>query len=362
MKKSIKNGVLLLLVIVVTFFSTVANVSARVIPVAEFVTNLNNSDVFKFFNSSATANCNDANTACSGPISAHLDTENNKMIIGDSTGPYMTFNYGEDYIEYDNRSTAITKEEVEDDLFKMFLIAAIFATIFDMTGYSDKSINSDEIDFTNTYDTYGLQIETEPYSFSGEENGMSYNMSGDYMKYFKMSLDTDKIDALVAQYGVNASENDPNKEVIKTLTPKLEAKNITKNSVSLFVSIPYTNTDPDYTVGCYIYRSKEKDGTYERISDVAVNCMDGSVGLVDENLESNTTYYYKAIVEYGTIYSNIVEVKTKEEAATVETKVKETVDNPKTGVKVPIVTTIILTISASLIFLYTKKKNLLSRI
>ena len=338
------------------------SVSARVIPISEFVTNLNNSDVFKFFNSSATANCNDANTACSGPISATLDTTNSKIVIGDTSGPYMTFNYGADYIEFDNRSTTVTKEEVEQDLMKMFLFAAIFTTIFDMTGHSDKTINTDEINLTNTFDTYGLQIESEHYSFSGEENGMSYNMSGDYIKYFKMSLDSDKIDALVAQYGVNASENDPNKEIIKTLTPKLEAKTITENSVSLYASIPYTNTDPDYYVGCYIYRSKEKNGTYEKISDVSVNCMDGSVGLVDDNLESNTTYYYKAIVEYGTIFSDIIEVTTKEKAATAETKTKESVDNPGTGVKIPIVTTIVLTISAAVILLYTKKKNLLSRI
>lgn len=245
----------------------------------------------------------------------------------------------------------------------MFYLVGIIDSILNLSGYEDKTISNDEsIDLTNTYDTYGIQMEVEHYDFS--ENDTT-GISGDYLRYFKMSFDTDKIDALIAKYGVDASSQDPNKEVIQNLKPFLEADNITENSVTLYPSIPYINTDPNYKVYCYVYRSTTENGTYEKISDAAVNCLD-EVGIVDDNLKSNTTYYYKTAVVDGSKFSDILEITTESTASSIKNTnisgVDESVENPQTGAFLPVVTLSVIMIGSIIALVYTRKKSILKKI
>jgi hypothetical protein len=112
----------------------------------------------------------------------------------------------------------------------------------------------------------------------------------------------------------------------------------------LYPSIPYTNTDPSYAVWCEIYRSTSEDGEYELVSNTKVNCLSG-IGLTDEDLSMNTTYWYKTKVDYGTIYSDPIKVTTKAK-----------VENPKTGVKSYIIPTVLLiTIIGSSLYIISRK-------
>lgn len=267
----------------------------------------------------------------------------------------FSFVYGDDYIEYDNRDTVITEENCDDEIFSYFWIEGIIESVFILSGYNNKGI-SEDVDYTNTYDTYGIQMVTESFKFSGDEDGSSWSISGEYLRYFKISLDTEKIDTLISKYGVDIENQDPNKEIINGLIPTLSADNITENSVTLYPRIDYLNTDPDYSVNCFIYRSNSEDGTYEKISDMAVNCLDDSVSIVDEGLKSNTTYYYKAIVDGGTIYSNPLEVTTKGNSfVTNNNYQEEDIENPQTGVYFPIITMVLLITCSIAVMMYFKK-------
>lgn len=137
-------------------------------------------------------------------IKAVKDEANKKINVSSDSGDIVSLNYGDDYIEYDNRSAVVTKELIQENLFNFdqMFAAGFVPSIFDLSGYGDKTLN-DEIDFSNSFDEYGLQIVTEPYSFSESGENGELTMSGDYLKYLKASLDTEKIDKLIEEYGVD---------------------------------------------------------------------------------------------------------------------------------------------------------------
>ena len=335
------------------FFSSISNIYAKTITINEVANGFNNSTIIAGLNQFG------------GNITSSVDTTNGKLDVYDGTDKVFSLNYTYDYIEYDNRSATVTKENAEKDVSTMFVLYGIMESIFKLSGYDDKTLSKDAT-YTDTYDTYGIQLLTEPYSYSGtDDDGGSWSMSGEFIKYFKMSFDTDKIDALMTKYGVDASTQDPNKEIIMGLTPTLEVQDITENSVTLYPHIAYTNTDSDYTVYCYIYRSISENGTYEKISDMATNCLD-SVGIVDDELSSNSTYWYKTIVMDGTKYSEPLKVTTKSvsttDTSTNNIKKDDVTENPQTGVFVPIIPIGLLIIGGIATLVIFRKKSVFKQI
>lgn len=336
------------------FFSTISNVYAKTLTINEVANGFKNSTIIDGLNQ------------LGGNITSSVDTTNKTLDVYSESEKVFSFKYTDDYIEYDNRSAIVSKETAEKDVLTMFMLYGVFDSIFKLSGYEDKTLSEDGI-YTDTYDTYGIQLITESYSYSGtDDDGGTWSMSGEFIKYFKMSFDTDKIDALMTKYGVDASTQDPNKEIILGLTPTLEAKEITENSITLYPHIAYTNTDPDYKVFCYVYRSTSENGTYEKISDMAVNCLD-EVGVVDEKLSSNTTYYYKAVVMDGTKYSEPLKVTTKEATIPAPTNTNNTnkddvVENPKTGVTLPVATLGIMMIGSIIALIVARKKSVFKQI
>ena len=254
-------------------------------------------------------------------LGAQLDvkTEDNMINIYEDADKIMSFKYGEDYIEYDNRDTVVSKDNYLDT--NAIWVLGMLEAVLKLSGIQDKAPRED-VDYSNAFDEYGLNLEIEHYDFSGSDDNGHWTIKGDYIKYFKISLDTEKINKLIETYGEDVE--DANKDILENLTPSLELKEVTSNSVTLKPSINYTNTDPEYVVACNIYRATSIDGVYEKISDKEFNCLNND-GIVDTNLESNKTYFYKALLLNGKNYSNIIEVTTKKSEENVTT-------NPKTGI------------------------------
>jgi hypothetical protein len=271
------NIVLVFVLIGIVSFQGIKNVYARMLTIDEVNEEFNNIYIVEF-------------NKVGAKISTAIDTTNKVLNIYNDGEIAVSFNYTDEYIEYDNRNAVISDETLDDNLNAMLMLIYINQSILNLSGYEDKTLTTDssdiEDDFTKTYDTYGLQVETEPYEF---EDG-NYSESGDFIRYYKISLDTDKIAALVEKYGVDKSNINDNTELAESLTPTLEVKKITENSVTL-----YPHVDSTATMYCYIYRSTSENGTYEKISYMAVNC---------------TTYYYKAIVMDGTKYSDVLKITT----------------------------------------------------
>ncbi len=272
------------------------------------------------------------------------DSENSESEIIAS----FVYNNSDNYIELNKRDYVVTEDNLFADFYDALGMIGIIESIFIQSGYNNLTIK--ESDYSNTYDTYGLQLETEHYDFSGNEESGSWNISGDAIKYFKISLDTDKITKLVKDYGEDIKEEEKS-----TLVPTLELKEITSNSASLHPEVKnIVNSSKD--VSCHIYRSLEKDGDYEKVSKTAINCLDPDALFVDTHLKSNTTYYYKAMVTNGDKYSNIIEVKTS------DTSMGNITTNPDTGITSPLILGITLLIGILLFNFILKNKKGIKKI
>ena len=183
--------VLGLFLIGILFFSTINNVYAKTLTINEI------NDEFK------TSFIDEFNKLGSN-LSSSVDPTNKTLDVYSDSEKIVSFKYTDEYIEYDNRSAVVTQETALDDMGTMLSLGGIINAILNLSGYENRTIpDEDKIDFTNTYDTYGLQIEAEHFEYSGEENGGTWSTSGDFIKYFKMSFDTDKIDALMDKYGID---------------------------------------------------------------------------------------------------------------------------------------------------------------
>lgn len=333
MKKIIKR-ILSLVLIVSVLFANISTAFAATLTINQITTKFSETSIIQGL------------AQLGMEVTPTVDTQANKIKFMYGDEEVIALDYTNEYLLLDRSDVIVTKDIADKSLVETFVIFGVFQSILELSGYTNKTISS-EADLSDGYDTYGMKLVTEEYSFSGEDETGSWTSSGDYIKYLKLSLDTTKIDALMTAYGVDADSEDPNKEIILGLTPSLEATDITSSSVTLKPSIPYTNTDNDYEVFCYIYKSTEEDGEYEKVSDMAINCL-GDVSYVDKNLSSNTTYFYKTVVMDGTNFSEPISVTTKK---------KEVVENPKTGINNPItLISLISLITCLSMFVISKKK------
>ena len=135
-----------ILLAVTLFFTMCLNVYASQISVNDVVEEFSKTKIISLLNSLGSS------------ISANIDTVNNKININDSGETLLSLNYTDEYIEYDNRSAVITEDNYEDTIGSALCMEGIVETIFNLSGYSDKTL--DDYEAPISYDEYGIQIET----------------------------------------------------------------------------------------------------------------------------------------------------------------------------------------------------------
>ena len=116
----------------------------------------------------------------------------------------LSFNYNNEYIEYDNQDISIS-DLTEDEMansFIAFIIANDFLdTVLKLSGYENYKV-FEQLDLIKDFETYGIKCLSDNYVNMGNEDGSSWEVKITVMTYFKISLDTSKIDTLVSKYGV----------------------------------------------------------------------------------------------------------------------------------------------------------------
>lgn len=366
MKKELKKmGVLALTTIVL--FWPIINVAAKEITIKDVSSEFVKSDMVEILKEP------------DKDITASLEEEAQTLNIYSGQQKIITFKYTDEYIEYDNRQAEITEETAPKDVINAFLIVGMMETILKLSGIDTQKLpDIEDENFTDTYDTYGLEFETEPYSFSGTDESGNWSVKGDFIRYFKISLDSEKIEALIEKYGTTDSQG-PSKDLIASLTPTLKATNIEEDSVTLYPRLPYNGEDIKEPIYCDIYRATTENGPYEKISAGQVNCLD-DVGVIDKNLQSDTVYYYKTKVVDGLNFSDVLKVTTKK-ATIVEPLLQnptsnnnsnnqlandvlkeEEIENPDTGLFLPISAIFLMLLVSILIFAYTRKKSVFKKL
>lgn len=267
-----------------------------------------------------------------------VDSTNHKINILDQDGTAsISYNYTDEYIEYvDNTNLdTLTYEESERNFGAFIGIVYLYDSFIKLSGYDYDMIElPDGVDLN--YEEYGFEISTEKTEV--EKDGQ--RISGDFIKYFKFSLDTATIEKLWNDYGTGDEAADVKK-------PTLEVVKTGKNSVTLKVSSNDSNINNIHS--CYIYRSTEQNGTYTKISNDEFKFYN-SLDIMDTNLETNTNYYYKAIFTDGTEYSNLLSAKTQEGG--------EIVVNPNTGPIQQLLLILVTLVTSGIVFFLIKNKSI----
>ena len=337
--------------IIINFILIIPAVQAKKITIDEIVTEFPNSKIAKQIGFTNYLIKNDTGNKAI----IYYDKTNNKELT--------KFTYTDDYIEFTSNVT-VTKDNIDSEVEKLIydeLLENILSeTIFKLSGSENKYLKNENV---NSYEEDGLILNIEKISFSGEEDTGSWSITGEQLKHYKISLDTDKISKIITKYTTDTMDDvfgnfkEAGSATADELTPTIRADNITENSATVYAKVDKTGNE---TIYCNIYRSDSKDGEYKQVSVSSVNCSDG-VGLVDKDLQSGKTYYYKTKVTDGTKYSEILEVTTKtaatktaeEETDTKEDKKTDEIENPETGNTLSSITMLILFVSGILAIIYS---------
>lgn len=284
------------------------------------------------------------------PYNLEIDSTNKKInVMNNDNQVAFSFTYGDDYIEYENRNGNITEENAIEEGSKNIIFNYLLNALAELAGNNNElnfdNFNPDNVD----YDVHGLQVESIPYSFELDIG----SIKGQFIKYLKISLDTDKITKLYEDFGPQIGD------AIMKLVPELKVSKLTKDSVVITLSLEKLSTD-ETEYYCDIYRADSEKGEYKKINSELLKCND-IVEFTDSSLKENTTYYYKAKVRDEEFFSEILKVTTKKVEVTND-NTEQKVENPKTGIIYPAVTLTILLGATIIIRKNIVRKNRFSHI
>lgn len=264
----------------------------------------------------------------------------------DNNTETISFKYTNEYIEFDNRSFTPTRENIGKTIFQSVQVLGITDALINLSGFENKTLKENTI--PTDYNKYGLTIETGEYTSNESSNGVTENISVEYLKYFKISLDKTKIQNLVKDYGRDISDSE--NPLLNEAKPALGF--YTQNSeivLQVYLNkVYYTSANPVYVD---IYRANSIDGEYIKVNTDKIDGTKDNATFIDKSAEGNRTYYYKAVMVDSNIESDILTVTTFPKITT------QPVENPKTGISSPFII-IPITITFALIYFIIKKKSL----
>ena len=205
--------------------------------------------------------------------------ENNKIVIryNDKNGEdsvLIEYNVNEDSISYRD-AEEFTVDRIGEDFISNLLIGQLALAVFNVAGYENFDVSEDlDLGADDAFERYGLYMKEAEYAFSGEDEGVSYDFRGTYLKEFKISTNKAVLDAFYKTYAKPLSTTIDEK-------PNLEVRKGNNNSLEL------TWDGNSYADGYKIYRSESKKGKYKNIATVT------DPTYVDKKLTYGKTYYYK---------------------------------------------------------------------
>lgn len=313
---------------------------------------VNIDDVVTAFNNSRTISSFDGLLGIKTQMKANKTTNTLDVSVDLDETLTNKFKYTNEYIELDNRNFTPSEENMGQQFLQSVQILGIVDALINLSGFENKTLK-ENTNPTN-YDKYGLTLETEEIILDEENNGITINGSIEYLKYFKISLDKTKIENLVKDYGTDIKEYE--NPFLDDLKPALGYTSTKNNEITLQICFKDPNISSTYPVYADIYRATSIDGEYIKINSEKIDYSKGMVTFVDRNVESNKTYFYKAIISDSTIESDILTAKALQ--TTVST---QSVENPKTGISSPFII-IPITITFALLYFILKKKSLFKNI
>ncbi len=215
------------------------------------------------------------------------------------------------------------------------------------------------------------------YNFSKEKKDSIFDKYGIYFEnvtvddeekvLIKVTFDIDKLDKLFLETRVIKNDLSENEKQSLYSTPDLLAEDIKKNEITLFPHNTIADLPEEYNY-CYVYRSTKIDGEYVKLPGKMIKC-NGEYAIIDDTLEPNTTYYYKARAMYTNVLSDPIEVttlkgKTITQNANTDEKTTTTKvpDNPKTGLSSHIFATVLISVLGIISMLILRKNKVFGQL
>lgn len=201
-------------------------------------------------------------------------------------------------------------EKAFEALFKITVVRSLIESVAELKGYTERDCRTFLLD--NSEDADSILLKDITY----EKNGVSFEKQEKKMT-FKINLDTFKIDLAY----------------IEGPKPEIVIEEVTENEITY-------SAKGDIEPGTNIELYRSTDGiNFEYSMSFAYQDEQNMVYANDTDLQPNTTYYYKAVVEKSSVFSEVVAVKTlsnENEEPIVETPTdneqeEDKIDNPKTG-------------------------------
>lgn len=232
-------------------------------------------------------------------LTVNVDEANHKINLITDDEVFFTYGYNDEYIFYKG-----TAPESEDDIDlgkvfgEMIYTENLLYAVLDVMGYETKDVEiADDVDPNEDFfNEYGLYMKEGEYSF-GEEGSEEGHVSGTYIDEIRISLNKEKIAALVSDYGIDRIDYEA------VLNGEVYKPEVTVKKKSTYINLTWEEV---YNATKYeIYRSEKKDGKYSKIATVTTS------SYKDKKVTYGKTYYYKvkAIGKKNKKTSDIVSLK-----------------------------------------------------
>ncbi len=294
-------------------------------------------------------------------INAKNNTSNHTIDVYNGENKISSYPYDGNHLEFNNDN--VTQDNYNNQVLNPIIIYILTGSILDLSDANNGISLKDFSNTVNNYDTYGFYLGLG--SLNASANMNVNGQVSPYVKSFKISLDIEKIKTLIQK--VKSTQNEE-PMFSSILAVNLGTEKVTEDAVTLKVSMPEIYATAFSVLGasdkCNIYRSNSADGTYEKITNEALDCTQVNT-VEDKNLNKNVTYYYKVQIEGKKNYSDTLAVTTSN---TIRADVpvsnnsesgskEEIAENPDTGSTIPYIAGSILVIGSIALLIYANKKN-----
>lgn len=263
-----------ILLVCFLFISSMNTVFARILTIDDVAEQLNNEYMPAFALLIAIDSLLSNSSSEAETPKASVDETNKTLDFYVGTNKIATIKYTDDYIEYENRTAVVNKETADEYFLTNAFVVATMQSMFDLSGNERKTINFEE-DYSETYDTYGIILDSEHYEFTTEEDGTTSSSKGEFVKYLKMSFDTDKITELINKYGEDLPDN--------STTPggfEIPEDNTTPNNETTKSTTPNTSSAPEPTKIQSLTDNKQNPYTGAQIPIAMLTLLTGIGSIV----------------------------------------------------------------------------------
>ena len=173
-----------LLIIMFVFCFGVVTVNAETITLEQVVKSMEESDIFKLFNTDTTS-CEISNTSDSLNIKCNYNEDGTLKTMNTNLA------YANDVLSYNFTGDKNDPSSIQQSFYDALLISSLSYSVAKLNGYTDEQLESIDEDAANNYTLAENGLEMKSFDFEYSENGGT--SSGTALESFKIDINNLKL-------------------------------------------------------------------------------------------------------------------------------------------------------------------------